>query len=133
MLTRAGECNEFRDDALVDDIVGWGGGEPEDPIAAFDKLGGSLGLHRARVGMEVPAYYLHPHHYVAIKRLLGAALVAEPTNLIHDLKLVKSANELAYIRAASRIADTAMDGLCPPRWRRAAASWRWRGKSTRRC
>src|SRR5262249_26224407 len=68
----------------------------------------SLDLHHARVGMEVPAYYLHPHHYVRIKQLLGDALVAEPTNLVHDLKLVKSANELAYIRQASRIADTAM-------------------------
>ena len=58
--------------------------------------------------MEVPAYYLHPHHYVRIKEILGTALVAEPTNLIHDLKLVKSSSELEYIREASRIADAAM-------------------------
>jgi Xaa-Pro dipeptidase len=58
--------------------------------------------------MEVPAYYLHPLHYVRIKEVLGRALVAEPTDLIHDLKLVKSASELEYIREASRIADAAM-------------------------
>ena len=68
---------------------------------AFERLADSLGLRRARVGMEVPAYYLHPHHYVRLKEFLGGALVAEPTNLVHDLKLVKSPAELAYIREAS--------------------------------
>ncbi|MFO0892746.1 MAG: Xaa-Pro peptidase family protein [Isosphaeraceae bacterium] len=108
VVTRAGERNEFQDDALVDRLSTWGGGEPDDPIAAFERLADSLGLRRARVGIEVPAYYLHPHHYVQIRQLLGAALVAEPTNLIHDLKLVKSPAELEYIREASRIADEAM-------------------------
>ncbi len=109
ILTREGERNEFRDDALVDEIRTWGGGEPEDPVAAFERLATAHDLHRARVGMEVPAYYLHPRHYVRIREILGDALVAEPTNLIHDLKLVKSATELAYIRQASRIADAAMN------------------------
>lgn len=108
VLARDGERDEFRDDSLVDQVSAWGGGEPEDPIAAFERLARSLGLLRARVGIEVPAYYLHPHHYVRLKEVLGAALVAEPTDLVHDLKLVKSATELEYIREASRIADAAM-------------------------
>ena len=108
VLTREGERCEFRDDSLVDQLLTFGGPEPDDPITAFERLAGSLDLHQVRIGMEVPAYYLHPHHYMRIKQILGKALVAEPTNLIHDLKLVKSASELEYIRAASRIADTAM-------------------------
>jgi Xaa-Pro dipeptidase len=108
VLTREGERNEFQDDALVDEVWSWGGGKTEDPIPHFERLAGRLGLGQARVGMEVPAYYLHPHHYVQLKQLLGPALVAEPTNLVHDLKLVKSPAEVAYIRTASRIADDAM-------------------------
>jgi Xaa-Pro dipeptidase len=46
---------------------------------------------------------------VRILEYLGSALVSEPTNLIHDLKLVKSATELEYIRQAARIADSAME------------------------
>src|SRR3546814_6539617 len=38
ILTREGEVSEFRDDALVDEIVGWGGGLVEDPIEAFATL-----------------------------------------------------------------------------------------------
>ena len=108
VLTREGERNEFLDDALVDEVWTWGGGEPGDPVAAFARLSESLGLRRARVGMEVPAYYLHPHDYVRLKEHLGDALVAEPTNLVHELKMVKSPAELAYIRQAARIADGAM-------------------------
>ena len=108
ILTREGERNEFQHDAWVDAIHTFGGGENEDPVAAFKKRASALGLLRARVGIEVPAYYLHPHHYVRLKTFLGTALVAEPTNLVHDLKLVKSAAELACIRAASAKADTAM-------------------------
>ena len=109
VLTREGERNEFQDDALVDQLWTFGGPEPEDPISAFERLIASIGLHDARIGMEVPAYYLHPHDYVRIKTILGKALVAEPTNLVHDLKLVKSATEIAYIREATRISEIAMD------------------------
>ena len=108
VLTRDGERNEFRDDALVDELHSYGGGEPEDPIEAFAALAKSRRLHEARIGMEVPAFYLHPHHYLRIRQLFGEALIAEPTNLILDLTLVKSAQEVQYIREAARIADLAM-------------------------
>ncbi len=108
VLTRDGERSEFLVDALVDDLVTWGGGIMEDPIAAFDRLATRYNVHKSRVGMEVPAYYLHPHHYVQLRDLLGPALVAEPNTLVHDLTLVKSPAELAYIRQSSRIGDEAM-------------------------
>lgn len=108
VLTREGERNEFEMDALVDRVWTYGGGEPEDPLISFERLVDGLELHRARVGMEVPAYYLHPHHYVQIKHLLREVEISEQSNLIHDLKLVKSPTELQYIRQASQIADAAM-------------------------
>src|SRR5436190_21502077 len=45
VLTRDGERNEFLDDARVDEIRTWGGGEQDDPIDAFQRLARSLGLH----------------------------------------------------------------------------------------
>ncbi len=108
ILTREGERNEFQDDALVDEICTFGGGENQDAVVAFDRLARRLGLLDARVGIEVPAYYLHPHDYLRLKDLLGGALRAESTRLVHDLKLVKSPAELAYIREAGRKADMAM-------------------------
>jgi Xaa-Pro dipeptidase len=109
MFTRESERCEFENDTLADEVVGWGGGEPEDQVDEFARLTDRLGLRRGRIGIEVSAYYLHPHHYGRLKDLLGAALVAEPSNLVHDLKLVKSAAEIALIREAARIADQAME------------------------
>jgi len=98
VLTRDGERQEFRDDALVDELHTWGGGEPEDPIAALEKVASSLGVIGTRVGMEVPGYYLHPHHYIGLKQLFGESQIIEAINLIHNLTLVKSEPELSYIR-----------------------------------
>jgi len=109
VLTREGELNEFIDDALVDEVRAWGGGEIEDPLPALQKMLEDHGVRGSRIGMEVPAYYLHPYDYIKVKQLLGSDLVAEPSNLIHDLKIVKSPAELAYIRRAAEMADRAMD------------------------
>jgi len=111
MFTRESERTEFEEDTTADAVRGWGGGEPEDPIEAFGRLADELGLNGKRVGLEVPAYYLHPHHYERLKAMLGSALVAEPINLIADLKMVKSPRELALIRRASGIADQAMTAM----------------------
>lgn len=108
MLTRESERCEFEEDALVGRLETWGGPEPEDPLSVFARLASDLGLTHGRVGIEVPAYYLHPHHYLAVRSILGEALVAEPSTLVHDLKLVKSPAELACIREAARMADDAM-------------------------
>ena len=108
VLTRTGERNEFRDDAHVDEIYTWGGSEPDDPIEALEQLARWHGILGTRVGIEVPAYYLHPHHYVRVNQLFGESSITEATNLIHDLTLVKSPTELQYIREASRIGDLAM-------------------------
>jgi Xaa-Pro dipeptidase len=109
ILTREGERCEFEQDALVDQLWTWGGGEVEDPLVSFEQVASSLNILGTRIGIEVPAYYLHPKDYMRLRELLGTSLVAEPTNLIADLKLVKSPRELDYIRQAAHLADQAME------------------------
>ncbi|MBI4924231.1 MAG: aminopeptidase P family protein [Devosia nanyangense] len=108
VLTRDGERHEFETDSLADEVVGWGGGFAEDPIAAFERIARRLAILGSRVGLEVPGYYLHPYHYQQLRDLLGADRMTDATNLIADLKLVKSPAELAYVRRAAAIADGAM-------------------------
>jgi Xaa-Pro dipeptidase len=64
MVTRQSERSEFVEDSLADEVIGWGGAEPEDAIDAFRVLADRFGLRKARVGLETPPYYLHPHQYV---------------------------------------------------------------------
>ena len=70
-----------------------------------------IGLRSKRIGLEVPAHYLHPYHYLRVKDVLGSALVSEPLDLVQRLKMVKSPRELAYIGQAAAIADEAMDAV----------------------
>ncbi|KRE12608.1 Xaa-Pro aminopeptidase [Bosea sp. Root483D1] len=107
MMAREGERAEILDDALVDRLETFGGNENEDPLPRFARLADEFGLLAGRVGVEVPAYYLHPHHHIAIRDFFGSAFV-EATNLVHDLSLVKSPAELGYVRQAAAIADEAL-------------------------
>lgn len=108
VLVRAGEVNEFEADSIAEHVVGWGGGFAENPVAAFERIATQLKMVGRRVGLEVPGYYLHPHHYTGLLDVLGRDRVVEATSLIADLKLVKSSAEIGYIRAAARLADRAM-------------------------
>ena len=111
IFTREMERNEFELDSMVDEVRGYNGREPEDPMQAFSKFADDLGLKTARVGMEVPSWYLNPHHYIAVKGILGEALVAEPSNLVHGLKLVKSPREIEFHRRSAAIAADALQAL----------------------
>ena len=107
VLTREGERAEFLDDAHVDAVHGYGGGENEDPMPRLAALANNLGLRRGRVWLEVPAYYLHPLLYVRLKEWLGGSLASESAAPLLDLTLVKSPAEIVYIRRASELADLA--------------------------
>lgn len=111
LILRQSEEAEARAEALFDELDPWGGCEPQDPLQVFSNVVQRYGLKASNVGIEVPAYYLHPHHYVKVKKILGPALVGEHTNLIHDLKLVKSEQEISYIRKAAKMADDAMQNF----------------------
>lgn len=108
VLVRAGEVHELRTDARVDDVVGWGGGVAGDPIAAFAALARRHGVLGSSIGLEVPGYYLHPYHYERLREVIGPEHLADATNLVADLRLVKSPAELACIREAARLADIGM-------------------------
>lgn len=109
LLTRLCEVPLFQAESLAEDIRGWGGREPEDPIAATKQIMEDKSYFGRRVGLEVPAYYLHPYDYQKLVALLGESLVMDATDLIGSVKLVKSPAELDYVRKAAGILDAAME------------------------
>jgi Xaa-Pro dipeptidase len=111
MFTRGTEKAEFAADTMADELRLYGGAEPEDPMQAFTQFANDLGLRNAKVGMEVPGGYLQPSHYVALKAMLGDALVQDSSGLCTSLRAVKSPAELDYIRRASDISALALKAL----------------------
>lgn len=109
LLTRLCEVPLFQAESLAEDIRGWGGREPEDPIAAVQRVLEEKGWFGRRIGLEVPDYYLHPYHHQKLVAVLGDSLVVDATDLIGTVKLVKSAAEIEYVRRAAAILDAAME------------------------
>lgn len=111
LFTRGTDHAELAADSMAEEIVTYGGGEPADPMAHFQKFAEARGLLNARVGMEVPGFYLSVPHYLAVKKILGDALVAEPNGLIGGLRVIKSPTEIDYTRKAAALSAQALQAL----------------------
>ena len=108
-LTRASELPEALDTCLAEDIRGWGGPVPEDPIDAAISLMEDKGYAGRHIGLEVVRFSLAVREYERLKDYLGSSLVMDAAGLIDECKFIKSPAEITYIRKAAAIADTAMD------------------------
>ena len=111
LLLRLSDVAEVTDLSLADDVRGWGGRQPEDPIDVFKRVIAERGWLTARIGLEMPGYYLSVANYLKIKDVLAGAQVVDATYLVENLKLAKSTAELAYVRKAAEIADVGIDAL----------------------
>ena len=111
LFTRGTDANELAADSMADEIVAYGGGEPADPMAHFAEFARSRGLLGARVGMEVPGFYLSAPQYLGAKKILGDALMAEPNGLLGGLRAIKSPREIEYTRKAAALSAQALQAL----------------------
>src|SRR5947209_8342520 len=108
LICRKAEEAELGELTLADDVRGWSGQEPEDPIDLLHAIVGERGWGERRIGLEAPYYYLSAQDFLKIQTILGDAIALDATSLVEDLKLVKSPAEIAMHRRAAAIADRAM-------------------------
>lgn len=111
LMLRLGDVAEMIDLSLATDVRGWGGRRFEDPVDVFRRIMAEKGLLNARIGLEMPPYYLSVHNYLKLKDVLSGATVTDETSLVERLKFVKSPAEIAYIREAARIADVGIQSI----------------------
>ena len=81
----------------------------DDPVAVLVALVRQLVPQGARIGAEDRAFFVTPRRYRQLKEALeaaGYALVGR--HLVEELRLIKSAEEMAKIRLAGRITTRAM-------------------------
>jgi Xaa-Pro dipeptidase len=82
----------------------------EDPVDTTLALLDKLGVANKTVGAEADSWFVTPHRYAQLQQGLertGGRLVAA-SGIVEALRVVKSAEELAYTRAAARAAERAM-------------------------
>ena len=80
----------------------------EDPIAVLARTLEDRGWSSSRLGVDLASHYLPVRRYEAIKAALSAAHFIDFSGVLWEARLRKSPQEIAYLRQAATIADTAM-------------------------
>ena len=109
IITRLPDSPHLKAESLADEVIGWGGREPEDPIDVMKRVMRDRNFSGLQTGVEVPYYYLHPYDYKKIIDLIGDSLVKDATDLIGSIRLIKSPAEIEYVKKAAHILDKSME------------------------
>lgn len=107
LLTRAPDLRQAQLTSTIEDIRIWKDRAGADPTGDLVGVLGDMGLLGARIGWETTTQGLVHHHGAALARRLPG--LVEASELVADLRLVKSAAELAYVRRAAALADAAWE------------------------
>jgi Xaa-Pro dipeptidase len=68
----------------------------------------SLGLGKARIGLEHKSWFLTADIYLRLKALMPGALFSDGSGLVEEGRMVKSPAEIACIRRAAKAAEAGM-------------------------
>ncbi|WP_424983953.1 M24 family metallopeptidase [Maritalea sp. S77] len=69
------------------------------------------GLGNQRIGVELENYYFSAKAYLTLTHELPDAVFVDATSLVNWQRLVKSDDEIAYMRKAARISEKIIDGI----------------------
>ena len=110
LLTRAPDLLQARFTSVIADVRVWVDGPDAAPAADLRVILEEHGLRGARLGVEWEAYGLTARQGQRLAAALdGFCALADASDLVNRLRVVKSPAELAYVRRAAELADDALD------------------------
>jgi Xaa-Pro aminopeptidase len=110
LLTRAPDLRQAQHTSIIEDVRIWVDREGSNPALELRDLLAENGLAGKRLGVEYETHGLTAANGRRLDAALdGFATTIDASDLIARLRLVKSAAELAYVRRAAELADTALD------------------------
>lgn len=109
LLTRAPDLRQAQHTSVIEDIRIWVDGPDADPARELRDILAARGLAGKRLGVEWEAYGLTARNGRRLASALdGRCVLEDASDLVSRLRVVKSPAELAYVRAAARLADRAL-------------------------
>ncbi|HSG96310.1 MAG TPA: Xaa-Pro peptidase family protein, partial [Afifellaceae bacterium] len=110
LLTRSPDLRQARHTSLIEDIVIWIDRPDVDPAAQLRDLLDNLDLLGGRLGVEYDTHGLTAANGRALEEALRTfAELEDASDLVPQLRAVKSAAELDYVKRAAELADDALD------------------------
>ncbi len=114
LLTRAPDRRQAQLTSRLSDIRVWMDAPDADPSMDLRAILQELGLRGAKLGVEYEAYGLTARNGKRLEAALtGFATLVDASFLVTRLRLVKSDEEVVYVRKAAALADDALDAALP--------------------
>ena len=118
LLTRAPDLRQAQNTSNINDIRIWVDKDGSKPADDLKIILDELGLKGKKLGIEYEAYGLTGKNALALnKSLENYCVVEDKSNLINMLRVIKSNEEINYVKNAAALADKALDEV----WKHAKA------------
>jgi Xaa-Pro dipeptidase len=110
LLTRSADLRQARHTSNIEDIVIWIDGGHANPTLDLKNLLTDMNLLGAKLGVEYDTHGLTAYNGRLLdEQLRSFANLQDASKVVHTLRTIKSAEEIAHIKKAAKHADVALD------------------------
>ena len=110
LLTRAPDLRQAQNTSNIKDIRIWVDKDGSNPSEDLRNILDELSLNRKKIGIEYDAYGLTGRNTLKLnKSLENYCSVEDQSELITKLRVIKSPEEIVYVKKAAELADLALD------------------------
>ena len=118
LLTRAPDLIQAKNTSIIKDIRIWVDKEKSNPTDELKNILSELNLEKSNLGVEYEAYGLTGRNAIRLNNSLkNFAVLHDQSELVSKLRVIKSVEEIKYVRKAAELADKALDEV----WKNAKA------------
>ncbi len=110
LLTRAPDLRQAQNTSNINDIRIWIDKDGSKPTDDLKNILDELNLKGKKIGIEYEAYGLTGKNALKLNKALeNYCSIEDESELINKLRVIKSKEEIAYVRKAANLADKALD------------------------
>ena len=110
LLTRAPDLRQAQNTSIIKDIRIWIDKNEANPNDDLQKILNELNLKGKKIGVEYDAYGLTGKNAILLNKSLNDNYrIEDRSELISKLRVIKSAEEILYVKKAAELADKALN------------------------
>ena len=110
LLTRAPDLRQAQNTSNIDDIRIWMDEDESNPINDLKIILDELNLKNKKIGVEYEAYGMTGRNAIRLNKSLEKYChLEDQSELITKLRVIKSNEEIIYVKKAAELADRALD------------------------
>ena len=110
LLTRVPDLRQAQNTSIIKDIRIWVDKDKSNPTDELKNILSELNLEKSNLGVEYEAYGLTGRNSIKLNNTLkNFAKLHDKSELISQLRVIKSPAEIVYVKKAAELADNSME------------------------